>query len=120
MNKVFIDLAALTVLCLRSSNAQITEIKLTASDGDSFDSFAISISIDGDYVIVGDIGDDDNGDRSGWVVQSESGWLNFMGEAEKHAWEESSCNCSAGGTGSHPRHCVSPALFQIEGDGRLP
>ncbi len=39
--------------------------KLTASDGAYSDSFGGSVAIDGDYVVVGAVGDDDNGNRSG-------------------------------------------------------
>ena len=42
-----------------------TEYKLTASDGAGGDSFANSVSIDGDYAIVGAYGDDDHGSYSG-------------------------------------------------------
>jgi hypothetical protein len=37
------------------------EAKLTASDGDLGDAFGLSVSIDGDTVVVGAIGDDDQG-----------------------------------------------------------
>ena len=43
------------------------EQKLTASDGDEFDSFGGDIDFDGDIAFVGAIGDDDNGDASGSV-----------------------------------------------------
>jgi len=39
--------------------------KLTASDGAARDQFGVSVSISGDYVIVGAIYDDDNGTESG-------------------------------------------------------
>jgi len=39
--------------------------KLNASDGDQSDSFGFSVSIDGDVMVVGARGDDDNGDDSG-------------------------------------------------------
>ena len=39
--------------------------KLVASDGASQDYFGLSVSISGDYAIVGSPGDDDNGDSSG-------------------------------------------------------
>jgi hypothetical protein len=43
-------------------NSSWTEIaKLTASDGASEDYFGLSVSISGDYAIVGALGDDDNG-----------------------------------------------------------
>ena len=43
-----------------------TEVaKLTASDANAGDEFGFSVSISGDYAIVGAAGDDDNGSRSG-------------------------------------------------------
>jgi len=41
------------------------EAKLTASDGDLYDWFGYSVSISGDYAIVGAYKDDDNGQDSG-------------------------------------------------------
>jgi len=43
------------------------ETKLTASDENTGDNFGCSVSINGDYAIVGARGDDDNGDHSGSV-----------------------------------------------------
>ncbi len=43
----------------------VQQQKLTASDGTAGDSFGCSISISGDYAIVGAHGDDDKGDFSG-------------------------------------------------------
>ncbi|MCD4692494.1 MAG: FG-GAP repeat protein [Calditrichales bacterium] len=41
------------------------EQKLTASDGASYDNFGVSVSIDGDYAVIGAYYDDDNGESSG-------------------------------------------------------
>ena len=41
------------------------QAKLIASDGAYWDLFGCSVSIDGDYIIVGAYGDDDNGNYSG-------------------------------------------------------
>ncbi|MHC4500616.1 MAG: FG-GAP repeat protein, partial [Planctomycetota bacterium] len=43
----------------------IQQTKLTAFDGAAQDMFGSSVAIDGDYIIVGAIGDDDNGSYSG-------------------------------------------------------
>jgi hypothetical protein len=43
--------------------SQVT--KLTSLDGTSNDFFGSSVSIDGEYVVIGAKGDDDNGDKSG-------------------------------------------------------
>jgi len=45
--------------------AQISEFKIAASDGTGGDNFGWSVSISGDYAVVGAILDDDNGDWSG-------------------------------------------------------
>ena len=45
--------------------AQISEFKLTASDNAAGDNFGFSISISGDYAVVGALLDDDNGSGSG-------------------------------------------------------
>ncbi|KAA3604309.1 MAG: T9SS C-terminal target domain-containing protein [Calditrichaeota bacterium] len=49
----------------RSVSSWSQQDKLTASDGVSSDLFGVSVSISGDYAIVGADGDDDNGDLSG-------------------------------------------------------
>ena len=51
--------------------------KLTASDGAYGDCFGYSVSISGDYAIVGAYNDDDNGDKSGSAYifkRSETSW----------------------------------------------
>ncbi len=45
--------------------AQIDEFKITGSDGAAEDLFGVSVSISGDYAVVGAYIDDDNGDSSG-------------------------------------------------------
>lgn len=47
------------------TNAWSDGIKLTASDGQSFDEFGWSVALAGDYVVVGAPGDSDKGTRSG-------------------------------------------------------
>jgi len=49
----------------REGNDWLEEAKLTASDGESFDSFGIRVSLSGDYALVGAYGDDDNGSGAG-------------------------------------------------------
>ena len=46
-------------------HAQISEFKLTASDGAAGDEFGFSVSISGDYAVMGAMFDDDNGTSSG-------------------------------------------------------
>ncbi|MCP4108055.1 MAG: hypothetical protein GY749_21335 [Desulfobacteraceae bacterium] len=55
----------------------LSEIKILANDGDEQDLFGTSVSIDGDYVIVGATGNDDNGSDSGsaYIYHYEgNGW----------------------------------------------
>ena len=53
-------------LFVRASAATWTQqAQLTASDGESGDYFGASVSISGDYAIVGAHGDDDRGSLSG-------------------------------------------------------
>jgi len=49
----------------RDGTAWTEQVKLLPSDGAADDWFGMSVSIDGDYVIVGAVWDDDNGDDSG-------------------------------------------------------
>ena len=49
----------------RSGNTWQQDVKLLPDDGASYDQFGTSVSISGDYAIVGAIGDDDNGNYSG-------------------------------------------------------
>jgi len=49
----------------RSGSAWTEQAKLLASDGAASDYFGHSVSIDGEYAIVGAFGDDDNGEHSG-------------------------------------------------------
>ena len=53
--------------------------KLTASDGASMDRFGRGVSISGNYAVIGAVGDDDAGDRSGSAYvferQSNGHWL---------------------------------------------
>lgn len=53
-----------TILSVGKIHA-IEEFKITANDGDREDFFGISVSINGDYAIVGASSDDDNGENSG-------------------------------------------------------
>ena len=51
----------------QTAYAQINELKITASDNAACDRFGNSVSVSGDYAIVGTWSDDDNGDNSGSV-----------------------------------------------------
>ena len=56
---------AAALLLIASASAQITETKLTASDGAAFDRFGEGVAISGDTAVVGARDDDDNGTDSG-------------------------------------------------------
>ncbi len=76
--------------------ATSAEVKLTASDGETgdWDYFGISVSMSGDYAIVGVEGDDDNGDDSGsaYIFRKRSGssWTQIAkltaSDGEADAW----------------------------------
>jgi len=50
--------------------AQITETKLIASDGNSYDRFGSSVSISGDYLVAGASHNGDNGSGRGRPMSS--------------------------------------------------
>ena len=61
-----LTICAVAFLAIRqSAYAQIHEFKLTSGDAAKTDRFGISVSISGDYAIVGATGDDDGGFLSG-------------------------------------------------------
>ena len=82
--KWFIVMAAI-IVCFTFSPPQagadtgwLEEQKLFASDGAAGDIFGESVSISGDYAIVGASGDDDNGSGSGSAyifLRSGTGWV---------------------------------------------
>jgi len=49
----------------RSGTVWIEQMRLLASDGEKYDRFGNSVSINGDTVIIGALGNDDNGNNSG-------------------------------------------------------
>ena len=51
--------------------------KLTADDPDTGDLFGTGVAIDGETVVIGAEGDDDNGSTSGsvYVFEKEAGWI---------------------------------------------
>jgi len=73
----------------------VEQTKLSASDGAAFDNFGVSVSISGDYCIIGATGDDDIETSAGsayvfmrngttWVEETkltsnEWGWYNYFG-----------------------------------------
>ena len=63
--KLLLAFIIINLVVPKSAYTQITEFKITASDGASLDGFGFSASISGDYAIVTAIWDDDNGNNSG-------------------------------------------------------
>ena len=68
----------------RTGTSWTQEAKLLPSDGAAFDFFGNSVSISGDYAVVGASSDDDNGDASGSAyvysgiivgIENERAWL---------------------------------------------
>ena len=57
--------AAVLLSISQLAYAQIGEFKITADDAAQGDLFGHSVSIDGDYAVVGALGDDDNGTHAG-------------------------------------------------------
>jgi len=61
-----------------NGSAWLQQVKLLASDGQIYDWFGTSVSIYGDYALVGTYGDDDHGDDAGsaYIYQYDgSNWL---------------------------------------------
>lgn len=63
------------------------QAKLTASDAASHDWFGQSVSISGDYLIVGAHGDDDNGDSSGSAYVFMRDGTNWIQQFKMTAWD---------------------------------
>ena len=59
------DRSGSAYIFVRDGEDWIQQQKITADDGEEGDNFGQSVSISGDYAIVGAFGDDDNGDASG-------------------------------------------------------
>jgi len=62
--------------------------KLTSSDPADQDRFGVSVSLDGDTIVIGAWGDDDGGDKTGSVHVFEkppAGWVDMTETAKLHA-----------------------------------
>jgi len=90
----------------RSGTTWTEEAKLTASDGADGDQFGVSVSIDGDYALIGAYCDDDNGEESGSA---------YVFKRSGTTWtEEAKLTASDGADGDCFGHSVS-----IDGDYAL-
>ena len=66
MKRIVLVVFTFVLVCLSGNTAfGIEEQKLTAKDGEAYDRFGCSVSISGDYAIVGARGDGDNGMNAG-------------------------------------------------------
>ncbi|MBN1558738.1 T9SS type A sorting domain-containing protein [candidate division KSB1 bacterium] len=66
----------------RNSDSWIEEAKLTASDGDAGDAFGVSVSINGDYTVVGALESDAKAIRSGSAYVFKREGTNWVEEAK--------------------------------------
>ena len=92
---ILLSIVWITDICARGP------VKITPSDGEQYDYFGYSVSIDGDYAIVGAYGDDDNGDRSGSAYiyyYDGSSWTEqdkiIASDGNKYDWFGSSVDIS--------------------------
>ena len=77
MKELIIFFVALLLIPVNTL-AQINEFKLLAGSGNEYGDFVISVSISGEYAIVGDDLDDDKGENSGsaYIFRREgSSWI---------------------------------------------
>ena len=74
--------AAALLSISQPAHAQISDFKITASDGATYDVFGWSVSISGDYTVVGARLDDDNGENSGSVYVFKRTGMSWAQEAK--------------------------------------
>ena len=78
---------AVSLSISQTAHAQIDEFKLTASDGSEINWFGYSVSISGNYVIVGAERDDDNGEASGSAYIFKRSGSDWVQEAKLHSFD---------------------------------
>ena len=66
----------------RNGTSWILQSKITASDGATFDDFGNSVSISGDYAVIGALWDDDNGSGSGSAYIFHRNGITWMEKAK--------------------------------------
>ena len=96
---------------VRGGNNWLQQAKLTASDGTAWDLFGSSVSISGDYAIVGDPNDADNGYSSGSAYifgRDGENWLQQtkLLPSDNEEWDHFGNSVSISGD-----YCVVGALF---------
>jgi predicted amidohydrolase len=105
--------------------------KLTASDGDAYDRFGVSVAISGDYVVVGAYGDDANGIDSGsaYIFQNSNGaWSQLQKLEAADGDEDDGFGTSAaisgnyvviGATDDEPNGTQSGSAYVFQRDGSV-
>ena len=85
----------------RESTVIRGDIKLTASDGEGDDHFGCSVSISGDYAIVGAYGDDNNRGSAYIFKREETGWTQQAKLTDSHNETDSYFGCSVSISGDY-------------------
>ena len=107
----------------------VEEFKLTASDGAPGDRFGQAVSLDGDFALVGAVGDDDNGDIAGsayifhrvgttWVEQEKlkpADGAAFDNFGRSASLSGNSALLGAGGDDDNGPYSGSAYLFHYDG-----
>ena len=86
MKKIILPLLFIFSFIQISQGQDYSEIiKATASDAAAYDYFGVSVSISGDYAIVGAYGNDDNGSNSGavYIYKKDQGGTDTWGQVKK-------------------------------------
>ncbi|MFT5913209.1 MAG: hypothetical protein ACI9XO_004756 [Paraglaciecola sp.] len=93
--------------------------KITASDAAAGDLFGISVSISGDYVIVGAFQDDDNGGESGsaYIFKKDQGGTDNWGQLQKITASDAAANDKFGNSISVSGDYVIVGAFQDDDNG---
>ena len=116
--------AAVLLSISQLAYAQIGEFKITATGAAQGDLFGRSVSIDGDYAVVGALGDDDNGTHAGsayifkrngrsWVQEAKL-LATGGGAADRFGWSVSiSDNEAVGDAGQQCAQQHAPDLAQL-------
>jgi len=106
MKKLTLILLLIISVCLSADWIEME--KILASDGAEYDHFGTSVSISGDYALIGAHGDDDNGDYSGSAYI-----FNNDGLAIDESIENVNINTSMAGNFPNPFNAMTNIEFNI-------
>jgi hypothetical protein len=84
----------------------ILQAKLLASDGAPIDLFGSSVSINGKYILIGSIGDDDNGESTGSAYIFTYNGTTWIQQAKLLAFDETSYNGFGSSVGISGKYAV--------------